>query len=962
MPGLARKIIVCAAIDGLIIQPLSSRGQRPLQPVRVRYADSSISAVPRDQIPDTSTPDSSFEAFGVIGLITVSRLSYLITITRRQQVAQIQGLPVYVVTDVAITPCTSQSDAAESIKRTAGLLRQSLPHTLSDDGLGSDDEMDVSHDILDEAEDDVLASEEDGIRPDSARSSVAEDVFRRRGSYGRFAQSWFGRSGWTLEQRRSMGMSISSNGPAAPVDADSTATRPLPPDDDSTQAPASTLLPKLLRTVRVLFGSSRSFYFSYDVDLTRSLSQEALVPGADAALHAQVDKTFFWNRHMLRPFTATGQDPLALPLMLGFVGQRTFVVDSQPPQVNEHPLGSAEMCTLSAAPSRSGSPPTAKPRALAQLRPTETELLVTLISRRSTKRAGLRYLRRGVDEDGFVANMVETEQMLSSPTWDPSMPIHSFVQIRGSIPLFFTQSAYSLKPVPVIQHSTEANNKACAKHFERLSRAYGLLQVVNLVEQHGIEEPIGTQYRQSVSHINEQLSHGDKIPFEWFDFHQVCRGMRFENVSHLLSQLQPRIDEFGSTTLHQGRLLHKQGGVLRTNCMDCLDRTNVCQSSFAKYMLDLQLRQAGFDMSAQVDREAAWFNTLWADNGDAVSKQYASTAAMKGDYTRTRKRDYRGALNDLGLSLARFYNGMVNDYFSQAAIDFLLGNVTAKVFDEFEANMMTKDPAVSMLHMRERAIQLCQKRVVADVSEEIQGAWVLISPNTANVVKSWSMDEVVLLLTDAALYLCRIDWDLDKVSSFERVHMANVTRLKFGTYITSTVSPAHTDETRNVGFVVEYQPGKSNVQRTNTRTLSTREEIAPKSSPTTTTEADSGPQQQPQSQSQPQQQQSPSIGSFFSTKPKSPMLRKLAFKAPYSDSSIALSTTAGGPGQTEMQLVETICSEIERLACARQFRRDDQDDEKGMVVKEDIISLEAAKRNTGLLEQLGHSIKKLVWA
>jgi hypothetical protein len=67
MPGIARKIVICAAIDGLIVQPLSSKGQRPFQPVRVRYGDSSISAVPRDQLPDTSTPESSFEAFGVIG-------------------------------------------------------------------------------------------------------------------------------------------------------------------------------------------------------------------------------------------------------------------------------------------------------------------------------------------------------------------------------------------------------------------------------------------------------------------------------------------------------------------------------------------------------------------------------------------------------------------------------------------------------------------------------------------------------------------------------------------------------------------------------------------------------------------------------------------------------------------------------------------------------------------------------
>jgi hypothetical protein len=74
-------------------------------------------------------------------------------------------------------------------------------------------------------------------------------------------------------------------------------------------------------------------------------------------------------------------------------------------------------------------------------------------------------------------------------------------------------------------------------------------------------------------------------------------------------------------------------------------------------MLEVQLREEGIDMTAQADQRTKWFNTLWADNGDAISKQYASTAAMKGDYTRTRKRDYRGALNDLGLSLARFYSG-----------------------------------------------------------------------------------------------------------------------------------------------------------------------------------------------------------------------------------------------------------------------------------------------------------------
>jgi len=37
---------------------------------------------------------------------------------------------------------------------------------------------------------------------------------------------------------------------------------------------------------------------------------------------------------------------------------------------------------------------------------------VTLISRRSTARAGPRYYSRGIDESGNVANFVETEMIL----------------------------------------------------------------------------------------------------------------------------------------------------------------------------------------------------------------------------------------------------------------------------------------------------------------------------------------------------------------------------------------------------------------------------------------------------------------------------------------------------------------------------------------------------------------------
>lgn len=286
---------------------------------------------------------------------------------------------------------------------------------------------------------------------------------------------------------------------------------------------------------------------------------------------------------------------------------------------------------------------------------------------------------------------------------------------------------------------------------------------------------------------------------------------------------------------------------------------------------------------------------------------------------------------------------MVNDYFSQAAIDFLLGNVSVKVFDEFEADMMTKDPAVSMVKIREQAIELCRKRVVADESEKFQGGWVLISPSAANTLKSWPMEDIVFLLTDVALYLCRFDWNLDKVSSFERVLLANVTHIRFGTYITSTNSSPQMDEMRNVGFVVSHQPGKSDIKRTNTRTFSSRGEVDPENAPEDDKDA-----------SKPS-----SLATLLSGKPDSSPIRQLAFKAPYTDSSLA--TAGTGPHQTELQQVVTICAEIERLALESQLHKDGED-RQSIIEEGAIISLEAAKRNTGLFEQLGHSIKKLVWA
>lgn len=100
----------------------------------------------------------------------MSKLSYLVTITRRQQVAQIFGFPIYVVTDVAVTPCHSRADAEESIKRTAIHLRGRSAQAASDGEESSDEEVEIPSGTSDDIDDAAAAEEEP--RPQSNLSGA----------------------------------------------------------------------------------------------------------------------------------------------------------------------------------------------------------------------------------------------------------------------------------------------------------------------------------------------------------------------------------------------------------------------------------------------------------------------------------------------------------------------------------------------------------------------------------------------------------------------------------------------------------------------------------------------------------------------------------------------------------------------------------------------------------------------
>lgn len=253
--------------------------------------------------------------------------------------------------------------------------------------------------------------------------------------------------------------------------------------------------------------------------------------------------------------------------------------------------------------------------------------------------------------------------------------------------------------------------------------------------------------------------------------------------------------------------------------------------------------------------------------------------------------------------------------------------------------MMSGDPAVSMQKMRQQAIEVSQRLVVADDQEEFVGGWALLTPHEFNTVKSPPFEESVLLLTDAALYACRFDWNMEKVSSFERVDLRHIIGIRYGTYVTSTLSAPQADEKRNVGFVVTYKAGENDITRVNTRSMST----APSRDQSDLLQGSAV---------------STALTGLLGSKPVNNN-RILALKALPSRSAVAEGQDL--PRMTEIEQVKHICTEIERLATAGQIVEAGVEG-KNLVEQSDIITLAEARKSTGLFEQLGHSLKKLVWA
>jgi phosphatidylinositol 4-phosphatase len=430
--------------------------------------------------------------------------------------------------------------------------------------------------------------------------------------------------------------------------------------------------------------AKHQFFFSWNSDLTSTQQRKAKYHGnkfTNDPLWARANHKFFWNRDLILDLITSSADEWILPFISAYMEFRPG-------------------CEID-----------------------NDRFAMLFISRRSKMRQGCRFTKRGIDDNGYVANYVETEQILIFPDGK----ITAFVQIRGSIPVLWASPVHmKWDPVVCIEEDRTKSAEYCHKHIldmnhdccaadNTTSGHLNQIIFVNLIDNKKDQGRLGVEFKEVLDLVRGNTP--TQLKYVWFDFHHETKQKgKWQNLSKLVKLIDDSLvtpvatstsavtsaSSLGSTIpssssssssssgsvsgayfcrLASGEVTSWQNYLIRTNCMDNLDRTNVVQSIFARRSLLLQLHRQDLLTSANTShileipfkKFETIYKTLWANNANEMSVLYAGTGALKVDFTKTGKRTYTGMFNDGVNACMRYYINNFLDGSKQDSIDLMLG-------------------------------------------------------------------------------------------------------------------------------------------------------------------------------------------------------------------------------------------------------------------------------------------------
>ncbi|ORZ37758.1 SacI homology domain-domain-containing protein [Catenaria anguillulae PL171] len=280
-------------------------------------------------------------------------------------------------------------------------------------------------------------------------------------------------------------------------------------------------------------------------------------------------------------------------------------------------------------------------------------LKLTLIARSNTLRLGRRYFSRGMAPEGGsgCSNAIESELVVSH---GPRLAAH--LQWRGSVPLVWSQvPTYDLtvwKP-PVVVSALHARGdwNPVLRYLRAWTKLVPRVVFLDLLDRTNRGERVLSEtFEQAVGELRDaaepvanttgdrQGEHSEASgtcwPVEYV--HAAVAGRTHAAVRRVVDEVSasPGVHQVTSVDLAAGGSRAARGSVqstvIRTNCLDSIDRTNLVQLEIATLALDPLLDAIDYterDPAAKSAIRSA-LRCMWTTHGHDLARHYVGTRAV----------------------------------------------------------------------------------------------------------------------------------------------------------------------------------------------------------------------------------------------------------------------------------------------------------------------------------------------
>lgn len=374
------------------------------------------------------------------------------------------------------------------------------------------------------------------------------------------------------------------------------------------------------------FQINNNHYFCDSYDLTR------LFPCKD---NNNPDYSFVWNNGWRKPFEILGIPQICTNIIQGLCVSKTFI---------------------------------------------KFGITIAYICRRSVLNPGTRYAARGLNDLNSPGNEVECELLFfkGNDFWTERWR-------RGSIPIRWKTTLSSKIASP--KHTVDKDYfRGTCEYFRDLTNRYGIGTMIRCVsllnsESEHAESELKNFFKEA---LNRLFDNGiDNVYLVPFDLnHHLHEDGSGEAMMDFLSFISPLCEGDGFTygTL-PCTITESQKGIMRFNCADSLDRTNLATFYYAMKCCKDFLKMIHTGLTSTPDADPNQPNLIidqsvidflaevFVDCGNIISQLYTNTPAIKTNAIKRFSPSIVVGSSDTNISMQRRLQNVVNDPIRQKLIE-----------------------------------------------------------------------------------------------------------------------------------------------------------------------------------------------------------------------------------------------------------------------------------------------------